>query len=128
MFFFLSKTLGYLIRPLVIVCCLLIAAWLSKNKKRKKFLLITGLSLLFFFSNEFIANEMMNVWEIKATAFESLDRTYTYGILLCGAAKKEVGPDDRVYIGSAADRINQRYNFIRTNTLARSSSPEAVAG
>ncbi len=106
MFFFLSKTLGYLVRPLVIVCGLFLAAWIAKKKGRKKFFLISGLALLFFFSNEFIANEVMNVWEIKATPFEAMDRTYTYGILLCGAAKKEVGPDDRVYIGSAADRVN----------------------
>lgn len=106
MFFFLSKTLGYLVRPLVIVCGLFLAAWVAKKKGRKKFFLISALALLFFFSNEFIANEVMNVWEIKATPFAAMERTYTYGILLCGAAKKEVGPEDRVYIGSAADRVN----------------------
>jgi uncharacterized SAM-binding protein YcdF (DUF218 family) len=106
MFFFLSKTLGYLVRPLVIVSGLFLAAWLEKKKGRKKLFLVSGMTLLFFFSNEFIANEVMNVWEIKATPFAEMDRTYTYGILLCGAAKKEVGPDDRVYIGSAADRVN----------------------
>ncbi len=106
MFFFLSKTLGYLVRPLVIVVLLLVAGLLTKKKSRRKWLLGLGLFFLFFFSNEFIANEVMNRWEIKAVPFDSIGRKYNYGILLCGAAKSEVGPADRVYIGSAADRVN----------------------
>lgn len=119
MFFFLSKTLGYLVRPLVIVGGLLLAAWISKKKARKRFFLISGVSLLFFFSNEFIANEVMNAWEIKATPFAMMDRTYTYGILLSGAAKKEVGPDDRVYIGSAADRVNHTLQLYKNGYIKK---------
>lgn len=119
MFFFLSKTLGYLVRPLVIVCLMFVAAWISKKKGRKKFFLITGIALLFFFSNEFIANEVMNAWEIKATPFAEVGRSYAYGILLCGAAKSEVGPPDRVYIGSAADRINHTLQLYKLGLIKK---------
>jgi uncharacterized SAM-binding protein YcdF (DUF218 family) len=119
MFFFLSKTLGYLVRPLVIVCGLLLAAWLSKKAGRRKFFLISALFLLFFFSNEFIANEVMNAWEIKATPFAQMERSYTYGILLCGAAKSEVGPDDRVYIGTAADRVNHTLQLYKMGKIRK---------
>lgn len=118
MFFFLSKTLGYLVRPLVILCLCFIAAWLTRRKKRRmKFFLTTGFILLFLFSNEFITNEIMNAWEIKARPFASLDRSYSYGILLCGAGKLEVGPRDRVYIGSAADRINHTLQLYKLGKI-----------
>ncbi len=119
MFFFLSKTLGYLVRPLVIVCGLFIAAWIAKKKGRKRFFLLGGIVLLFFFSNEFIANEVMNAWEIKATPFAQLTRKYSYGILLCGAAKSEVGPPDRVYLGSAADRINHTMQLYKMGLISK---------
>jgi uncharacterized SAM-binding protein YcdF (DUF218 family) len=119
MFFILSKTLSYLVRPLVIVSGLFVLAWLSKKKGRRKFFLIAGFSLFFFFSNEFIANEVMNAWEIKATPFAHLERSYTYGILLCGAAKTEVGPDDRVYIGSAADRVNHTLQLYKLRKISK---------
>lgn len=119
MFFFLSKTLGYLVRPLVIVFGLFIASWLSRHKGRKKFLLISGFVLLSFFSNEFIANEVMGAWEIKAVPFSDLTRSYTYGILLCGAAQSEVGPSDRVYIRSAADRVNHTLQLYKTGKIQK---------
>lgn len=117
MFFFLSKTLGYLVRPLVILSLLFLASWITRDKRRKRIFLLAGFVLLFLFSNEFLTNELMNAWEVKATPFASLDRTYSYGILLCGATKAEVGPPDRVYIGSAADRINHTLQLYKTGKI-----------
>lgn len=119
MFFILSKTLGYLVRPLVIVVLFFVAGLLTKKAKRKKWLLGIGFVLLFLFSNEFIANEVMSRWEVKAVPFDSIGRKYTYGILLCGAAKSEVGPPDRVYIGSAADRINHTLQLYKLGYIER---------
>lgn len=119
MFFFLSKTLGYLIKPTVIVFITFLGAWLTRNKKRKKFLLVAGFGLLLFFSNEFIANELMNVWEIPATPFSAIDRPYSYGILLCGSTREHQGPQDRVYIGSAADRINHTLQLYKTGKIKK---------
>lgn len=119
MFFVLSKTLGYLARPLVIIGALLLASWLSRKSGRRKFFLVSGLALLAFFSNEFIANEVMNAWEIKATPFSEIDRPYTFGILLCGAAKSEVGPADRVYIGAAADRVNHTLQLYKLGKIRK---------
>lgn len=119
MFFVLSKTLGYLVKPLVIVCLLLVASWVARNRTWKKRLLFAALTLLFFFSNEFIANEFMNGWEIKATPFHKISRVYEYGILLCGAAKTGTGPADRVYIGSAADRINHTMQLYKLGRIRK---------
>ncbi len=63
-----------------------------------------GLILLFFFSNDFIANEIMNVWEVKTTAFNEM-KPHKLGIVLTGATVPFLQPDDRVYFSRGADRV-----------------------
>lgn len=119
MFFFLSKTLTYLLMPLVIICVSFLLSWFLRNLRWKKRLFLLGLLLLLFFSNEFIMNEVMRSWEIKATPFAALHKNYEYGVLLCGAAKSEVGPVDRVYIKSAADRINHAMQLYKMGYIKK---------
>jgi len=119
MFFVLSKILSFLIRPLTLVTGLLVLSWLIRKPIWKKRLFVGGICLLLFFSNEFIANEVMMAWEIPVTRFADLPRKYTYGVLLCGAAKTEAGPPDRVYIGSAADRINHTVQLYKLGHIQK---------
>jgi len=119
MFFFLSKTLSYLIRPLVIICACLLLSWLVRSERWKKRLFLAGTLLLLFFSNEFIVNEAMHAWEVQVTPFTELQRKYEYGILLCGVVKSEVGPKDRVYVGSAADRINHTLQLYKMGYIKK---------
>ena len=104
MFFFLSKTLNYLVMPLTIVVVLLLGSRLIRNTSWRKRFLWAGLILLFFFTNEFAANEIMKRWEVDARSFESM-RSYKLGIVLTGAAIPELKPDDRVYFARGADRV-----------------------
>ncbi len=119
MFFFLSKTLSYLLKPIVIIIGCLVLSWVLKSARWKKRLFLGGMVMLLFFSNEFIANEFMLAWEVKVTPFKDVQKTYEYGILLCGAAKSEVGPNDRVYIGSAADRINHSLQLYKMGYIKK---------
>lgn len=105
MFFTLSKILGYLASPLVWVCLLFFLAAFSKKKRWRKRLFWTALTMLLFFSNEFIANEVMRAWEVPATPFHEIDKTYAYGILLTGVTSTDTQPDDRVYFHRGADRV-----------------------
>lgn len=104
MFFFLSKTLNYLVMPLTLVAILLVASRLLRNTRWRKRLLWSGLILFFFFSNDFVANELMKRWEIDARPFQGM-RTYKLGIVLTGAAIPQLTPDDRVYFSRGADRV-----------------------
>jgi uncharacterized SAM-binding protein YcdF (DUF218 family) len=113
MFFFLSKTLSYLMNPLVIICACLLLSWILRNPRWKKRLLAASIIMLLFFSNEFIVNEIMATWEVNVTPFDRIGRKYEYAVLLCGVAKSDVGPKDRVYVGSAADRINHTLQLYR---------------
>ncbi|HRI80101.1 MAG TPA: YdcF family protein [Cyclobacteriaceae bacterium] len=119
MFFFFSKTLSYLIRPLVIICACLVLSWFLKNPHWKKRLFIFATSLLLFLSNDFIANEFMMMWEVRATPFSEISRQYEYGIVLSGASRSEVGPTDRVYISSAADRINHTLQLYKSGYIKK---------
>jgi uncharacterized SAM-binding protein YcdF (DUF218 family) len=119
MFFALSKTLNYLTQPLVIVCILLvISAFVKKNVLRKLFFR-SGLGLLLFFSNEFIANEMMTLWEVKPTAYAAIKKQYEYGILLTGITKAQMEPKDRVYFSRGADRVTHSVQLYKLGIIKK---------
>jgi len=104
MFFILSKTLNYLVMPLTIVAgCLVVSIFLRHQAWRKR-LFAAGLVLLFLFTNEFIANELMKAWEVNAIPYDNL-RKYKVGIVLTGTVIPELEPDDRVYFSRGADRV-----------------------
>ena len=104
MFFFLSKTLNYLVMPLTIVSACLLLAIVIRNGIWKKRLAFGGLMLLFIFTNEFIANELMRAWEIDTKPYATM-RQYKIGIVLTGAVMPLLRPDDRVYFQKGADRV-----------------------
>jgi uncharacterized SAM-binding protein YcdF (DUF218 family) len=105
MFFVLSKVLNFLTNPLVIVCTLLLFSVIIKNQKRKKRLFWVAFSLLLFFSNDFIANEVMGLWEMPATPYAEVKESYDWGIVLTGVTMNDRMPDDRVYFQHGADRV-----------------------
>lgn len=90
--------------PLTIVMgCLVISRIVKHGWWRRRFLW-GGIILLFIFSNEFIANEMMKAWEVETKPYDSM-RKYKVGIVLTGAVMAQIKPDDRVYFSKGADRV-----------------------
>ena len=109
MFFFLSKTIGYLVRPTVLVGLLFLLHLLLKNHKWKQRALVGAILFFFLFSNRFIANEAIRFFEaplVPIAELELRDEPFEWGILLTGVTggKKELS--DRVYIEDNADRVN----------------------
>jgi uncharacterized SAM-binding protein YcdF (DUF218 family) len=105
MFFFLSKTLGIITNPLVIVGLVFVTAILVKKLKLKRALKIISLGLLIFFSNDFLSNEVMLWWEVAPVPFNNVKKTYTYAVVLTGVTSTDQMPDDRVYFQHGADRV-----------------------
>lgn len=105
MFFVLSKVLNFLINPLVMVGALFLCSVFLKNQKQKKRFFWLGFSLLLFFSNEFITNEVMGAWEIEVTPYTEIKKRYDWGIVLTGVTINDKEPDDRVYFQHGADRV-----------------------
>ncbi|MBS1488486.1 MAG: YdcF family protein [Bacteroidetes bacterium] len=101
----LSKILAYAIMPVTVISLLLVASAFIKNPRRKKRFFIVALSLLLFFSNDFIANEAVLAWEIPLTPFSQIKKEYAYAIVLTGVTKHEPGFHDRVFFNRGADRV-----------------------
>ena len=119
MFFILSKTLNYLVMPFVAVCiCFLLSVILRNQTWRKRFFW-TGFSLLFFFSNNFIANEMMLAWEPAAIAYNDIPKTYEWGIVLTGVTVTGREPADRVYFAHGADRVTHTVQLYKMGLIKK---------
>ena len=81
MFYIISKLLSFLFQPIIWIFILLIIALFYKSQRRK--ILIISISLFYFFSNSFIADEVTRIWEVKRFA---PNLTYDVGIVLGGIA------------------------------------------
>lgn len=119
MFFVLSKLLNFLIQPLFIVAVLLLLSLVLRKPKLKRIFLITGFICLLFFSNDFIANEVVTWWELPTQTYSEM-RTYEAGVLLTGVAQhKNTGPTDRVYISLGADRVNHTVELYKRGIIKK---------
>ena len=119
MFFILSKTLNYLVQPLVIITiCVLLAVFL-RNPLWKKRMFAAGLILFLFFSNDFIANEVMLAWEPEAIAYSDIPKTYDMGILLAGVTRAGIDPDDRIYFLRGVERLTHTLQLYRLGKIRR---------
>jgi uncharacterized SAM-binding protein YcdF (DUF218 family) len=119
MFFFLSKVLSFLAMPFTIVVLLFLATAFVKRNELKRRLFIGGLVLLFFFSNEFLANEVMMLWEVPITPMKDLQKNYELGIVLTGVTKHDAGPSDRVYFNCGADRVTHTVQLYKMGKLKK---------
>ncbi|MCD4679537.1 MAG: hypothetical protein K8S00_04040, partial [Bacteroidales bacterium] len=63
MFFYLSKILSFLLQPLTWIIILMLLALVNRNKKKLKRLLFIAFITLYLFSNPFIVDEVIRVWE-----------------------------------------------------------------
>lgn len=119
MFFVLSKVLAFLTNPLIFVFGFLIASvWVKKAHLKKRFFWI-AFSLLIFFSNDFIANEVMSAWEVKATPYDSIHQVYDWGIVLTGVTLNDREPADRVYFHHGADRVTQAIQLYKRGIIRK---------
>lgn len=119
MFFLLSKTIGILARPLVIIVLLFIASVLIRKKVWKRRLQIAALASLIFCSNEFISNEVMRLWELPPTPFAEIKKPYEVGILLTGVTKSNFTPNDRVYFQRSSDRVTHSLQLYKLGHIKK---------
>jgi uncharacterized SAM-binding protein YcdF (DUF218 family) len=61
--------------------------------------------MLLFFSNDFIINEVLTLWEVQARPIESFKENYDVGIILTGVTITDKKPADRTYFHKGADRV-----------------------
>jgi uncharacterized SAM-binding protein YcdF (DUF218 family) len=105
MFFILSKILAFIITPLVWIAGLLLYSFFTKNEKRKKKCFVAALIMLLFFSNSFILDEVMRLWEVPAAEQSELGK-YDAAIILGGLASYDEQLE-RIQFVRSGDRLWQ---------------------
>lgn len=119
MFFIFSKILNFLTNPLVFVFGFLIASAIVKKAHLKKRFFWIAFSLLLFFSNDFIANEVMGAWEVEPTPYASVNKVYEWGIVLTGVTYNDRQPADRVYFNHGADRVTHTIQLYKKGIIKK---------
>lgn len=104
--------------PLTIITLLLVCAIFIQKQKYKRISLKAAVFILIFLSNGFIANEVMNAWEISPTPITSVE-DYEVGIVLTGITNTLKSPHDRVYFHHHADRITHALQLYKLGKIKK---------
>lgn len=116
MFFYLSKILLFLIKPLVWVFLFLLAALFSKDERKTKKRVFLGVFILFTASNNFIVNEAFLRYEDQSKI--KLDSTYEVGLVLGGFSKKDTSLNRAVFF-DANDRLMQAIKALKQGQIKK---------
>jgi len=117
MFFIFSKLLVFIITPLVWIITLLFFSLFSKKEKSKTRCVRWALILSIFFSNAFIFDECMRLWEIPATPYKDL-KTYDAGIVLGGFITYDQ-KIDRLQFNRSTDRLLQAIELYKRGIIKK---------
>ena len=114
MFFVLSKVLFFLIQPINWIVWPLLYTMFGKNEKWRKKTLIVSLSAGLFFSNHFIFNQFVKLWEVDTITTSDIKKPYDIGILLGGYSNFFTSPDeDRHNFNERGARFFQTYELYK---------------
>jgi uncharacterized SAM-binding protein YcdF (DUF218 family) len=119
MFFVLSKLLHYLSQPLVMLLLLWVVSIFIKNTKWKKRIRITVFALAFLFSNDFLTNEVVRLYETPIIPLSEINKTYEFGIVLTGVTSTNKVLRDRVYVVNSPDRVNHSFLLYKKGIIKK---------
>ncbi|WP_074223454.1 YdcF family protein [Algoriphagus halophilus] len=118
MFFYLSQFLSFLAMPLTIISLLIVVGAIYFRRKWGKRSLWAGILLLWFFSNQFIANQAMLAWEPEFKEFDEV-KPHEYGIVLTGVTNLSKTAYDRTFFNKGADRITHALQLYRMGKIKK---------
>ncbi|MBN3519868.1 YdcF family protein [Algoriphagus lutimaris] len=118
MFFYLSQFLSFLAMPLTIISLLIVVGAIYFRRKWGKKSLWAGIILLWFFSNQFIANQAMLAWEPEFKEFDEV-KPHEYGIVLTGVTNLSKTAYDRTFFNKGADRITHALQLYRMGKIKK---------
>lgn len=118
MFFYLSQFLSFLVMPLTIVLMFLISGTVLIRRKVGKKLLIGGLVLLLFFTNQYIANYAIYLWEPDFKPMATLPE-YEVGIVLTGVTNLNKTAFDRTFFNKGADRVTHAMQLYKLGKIKK---------
>lgn len=114
MFFILSKILDFLLAPIIWILLTLLAAYFLKSRRA----LLTGIILLFIFSNNFLVNEAFLLWERKPVILNGEAR-YQVAVVLSGFTKTRTSTPGRVHFNKGADRLLHTVSLFKEGKIEK---------
>jgi len=115
MIFILSKILLYLIKPFLWFCTLLILSFLAKKHKTRKYLSTAAIAVLLFFSNAFLANQAVKLYE---PPYPVQKESYDVAIVLGGFSGLNKHNNEIKFNGSN-DRLFQALSLYRQGRIKK---------
>lgn len=95
-------------------------AFFTKRPKRRKSCLLGAIILFFFFSNQFIFNEVVRLWETQTISMEDIEEPYDVGILLGGYSNPNiVSIDNRHNFSERGNRFANAYELYRKGKIKK---------
>ena len=119
MFFYLSKLFTFILMPYTQMIAWFLLSLFLRNKIWKRRFFYLGIIYLVFFSNRFIANEVLLSWEVPPTPIVSLKHEYMAGIVLGGVTNSDKEPRDRTYFYKGADRITHAVQLYKLGIIKK---------
>jgi uncharacterized SAM-binding protein YcdF (DUF218 family) len=119
MFFVVSKILSYLLNPLFWILGLLIIALIVRKPGRSKRLVFVSVVLFYLFSNHFLVDEVVRLWEVRMTRTVDLKETYDAGIVPGGNMVDYDAGYDRLIFRYNTDKLFQAIDLYKKGTISR---------
>ncbi len=117
MFFVLSKTLAFLLKPIGILFIIALFNLSPKNRTKNKRMTIAFLVILYIFSCPAIINYILKMYEFSTYEIVNA-KNYDYGIVLTGGLvneSKSLG--DNVHLGPQSDRLWQAAELYKAKKI-----------
>ncbi len=119
MFFYLSKILNFLVSPFTWFIILALIGLMGNKPERKRKWWFAAFIVLFIFSNPFLANEVMQRWEIQPIRTESIKEPYDVGILLGGSLQSFDIVNSRPIYSQSVDRLLQTIALYKSGKIKK---------
>jgi uncharacterized SAM-binding protein YcdF (DUF218 family) len=117
MFFILSKIFAFLITPIIWIFILLCLAVFLKNRTLAKKSGIAALVVLYLFSNSFLLDECIRLWEFPASP-KALEENFDAGIVMGGMLSYDK-KNDKVQFQRQVDRLLQAVVLYRKGNIKK---------
>lgn len=110
MFYFLSKTLDFLIMPIGLIFFLLVFAFFTKSRTKARWSVGAATLLLYVLCNTYLVNKTFSAWEYAPRNLADVQSGHAIGIVLTGGMIKMPNlRSDHPGLGNHADRFLQAY-------------------
>ena len=75
--------------------------------------------LAFIFTNDFLTNEIVRLYETPVTPLAEIKKQYEWGIVLTGVTSANKTLNDRVYVSTSPDRVNHSFMLYKKGIIKK---------